>query len=190
MTVTRDSIAHVARSVREITGCKELVVIGSAALIAALGEQSLPADLFNTEDIDIFALDAPDEEAFADELETIGYGSLFHETNRYFADGVSPYTATMPVDWLERAIRQAMPAYDLTLIIPDPNDIAVAKLCAWRDRDRQWLQEAIGAQIISLETIASRITELVERPHGAEQAPQLTERQRRLVFLQGRRASL
>lgn len=183
MAVTRHSIEHVARAVRNISGCKELVVVGSAALIAALGEQRLSAVLRNTEDIDVFALDAKDQQAFADELELIGYGSQFHETHSYFADGVSPYTAMMPVDWLDRASRHPLPKYDLVLIVPDPNDIAVAKLCAWRERDQLWLAEAIGIGAIDLEQIALQIHQVLQRPDGGEPAPQLAERQRRLRSL-------
>lgn len=50
-----DAVLHVARALSEITGRKELVVVGSAAVIAAMVE--LNGNDFGTEDVDIFSLD-------------------------------------------------------------------------------------------------------------------------------------
>jgi hypothetical protein len=145
----RDAIQHVLRAAHDITGRKAFVLIGSGAVVAYLGEGNLTEVMTSTVDIDLYALDANDPDAFSDELETIGVDSQFHQTNAYHADGVSPTTAVMPADWKGRAKQVDVASRDgVTVLIPDPNDIAVAKLCAWREKDRQWLQEGIDLGVI------------------------------------------
>lgn len=136
-----DAVLHVARALSEITGRKELVIVGSAAVIAAMLD--LNGNDFGTEDVDIFSLDGEDEESFTDEAEVIGRDSIFHETHGYYADGVGPRTAIMPDDWKSRAERRSVPgAPGVSLWVPEVNDVALAKLCARRDKDIEWLKIA------------------------------------------------
>lgn len=148
--------------------------MGSAAAIAAKG--TLGAKDFGTEDVDIFSLDGDDEDQFTDEAEIIGQGSTFHETHGYYADGVAPRTAIMPVDWRLRAERRDVPgAPGVVLWIPEINDVALAKLCAWREKDRQWLDAAVKEGLIDPAAMASRLSNLTQTPH----TPPLVELERR-----------
>lgn len=183
--LSRSSIAHVARAVHQITGRNQLVLVGSAALIAAYGEDKLPSGMLQTGDVDIFALDAPDDEKFSDQVGQIGISSSFEQEYNYFPDGVSRYTAMMPDDWQDRATRRLLD--EITLFVPDPNDIAISKICAWRERDRHWVDEALEFELIDIKVIAKRITgEIVRRPDGREPPPPVEERLRRVRYIGGK----
>lgn len=173
-----DAVLHVARALSEITGRKELVVVGSAAVIAAMLE--LNGNDFGTEDVDIFSLDGEDEERFTDEAEVIGRDSQFHETYGYYADGVGPKTAIMPADWKSRAERRNVPgAPGVVLWVPEVNDVALAKLSAWRDKDIQWLKIAAREGVIEPEVMASRFSMMMQTDH----TPPLAELARRSATL-------
>lgn len=171
-------VLHVARALSEITGCRELVVVGSAAVIAARGR--LEGDHFGTEDVDVFALDGKSEDDFTDEAELIGLSSRFHETFGYYADGVGERTAIMPMDWKSRATKYPVPAVsDTFLWIPDSNDVALAKLCAWREKDQDWLKAAVGSDLVEWDVMASRLSGLIQTDH----TPPTAELTRRLNSL-------
>jgi hypothetical protein len=158
-----EQVLHVARAVSNITGCKQLVVVGSAAVLASRRGLS---DDFGTEDVDLFSLDAGDEEQFADDAEIIGMSSTFHGTYGYYADGVGPRTALMPGTWKARALEMNVPDSDgAVLWIPDVNDIALAKLCAWRDKDKEWLEIAAKEKVIDLAVMADRLSEVMQTAH-------------------------
>ena len=173
-----DAVLHVARALSEITGRKELVVVGSAAVIAAMVEMN--GNDFGTEDVDIFSLDSDDEERFIDEAEIIGRDSKFHETHGYYADGVGPKTAIMPADWKTRAEARNVPgAPGVVLWVPDMNDVALAKLCAWRDKDIQWLKIAVKEGVIEPAVMASRLLNVMQTEH----TPPPAELERRIATI-------
>lgn len=180
MAIDRSAILHVLRAVHEITGRKAFVLIGSAAVVAHIGEEHLTVAMTGTEDVDLYAIDASDPDEFSSELDIIGIGSQFHATNSYHADGVSPKTACMPTDWRGRARRvDVNTEQGITVLVPDPNDIAVAKLCAWREKDRQWLEEGLRLKVLDKEKIRKRLNSVIEN----NDTPDLAERVRRCDFL-------
>ena len=139
-----------------------------------------------TNEIDLFSPNAPDPALIADLIQgTLGEGSQFHKTFNYAADGVEPSTAKMPSDWQTRTAEYTSPdCPGVTLIVPDPdpdpNDIAIAKLVAWREKDRHWLSIGLTSKILSLARISERLP-LV--PVADADAIALAELQRRLSVL-------
>jgi hypothetical protein len=139
----------------------------------------IPARMMMTQEIDIYADGVADPEPISDLIDaSIGEGSQFHRTFSYYGDGVSPGTAIMPDDWRSRAIEYLTPDRLVTAICPSANDIAIAKLCAWREKDRDWLRVAVDAGVISTD----RIEKLLRTPLPRS-APDLAERLRRLDIL-------
>jgi hypothetical protein len=85
-----------------------------------------------TPEIDLY-VEGDDSEMFSDLIDaTIGQGSVFHRTFHYYGDGVSPRTAIMPQDWRSRAVTYKTADDTVQALCPSADDIAVAKLCAWR----------------------------------------------------------
>src|SRR5438552_2028273 len=90
--MTRSELEHVIRAAGAIAKDREIVVIGSQAV---LGEYpDAPTALLVSMEADVFPLNHPER---AEKIEgAIGEGSRFHEQFGYYAQGVSPATATLP----------------------------------------------------------------------------------------------
>jgi hypothetical protein len=86
----------------------------------------------------------------------------------------------MPTDWRARATEHVVSGGGSVAICPSADDIAVAKLCAWREKDRDWLLVAFQAGIAN----ATRVAALL-RTALPETAPAVNELERRLSGLLG-----
>ena len=88
----RADFDHLVAAAAEITGCDDLVVIGSQAILGSLGDA--PALLLDSMEVDMYPRADP---AKADEIDgVLGDGSSFHDMNGYYAHGVGPETAKAP----------------------------------------------------------------------------------------------
>ncbi len=91
---------------------------------------------------------------------------------------MGPETAILPSHWEDRALRyESAAAPGVVAIVPDPNDIALAKLCAWRPKDIDWLRAAASHAVVDLAIIHGRLGEMPDR------GPDLGELARRLSAL-------
>ena len=155
--INLQKLHHLVRAVASITNEKNFVIVGSASVL--LTSRHIPAKMLNTDEIDIFAPDSGDEEAFSLLVESIGKGSQFDKTFHYYADGVSSKTSIMPHDWLSRArLIENISMAGITVKVPDINDIALAKMCAWREKDIEWLREGVRALLITPSLMRERLS--------------------------------
>ena len=83
----------------------------------------------------------------------------------------------MPLDWRSRAVEYVTPDGLATAICPSADDIAIAKLCAWREKDQTWLREAFRSGVAK----ADRVAALLHTTLPAE-APALDELARRVAI--------
>jgi len=159
-------IDHLLRAAANVTGQKTFVLVGSGSLIIRrrLRRKSMPADMTITKEIDIYAPHADDIESISEMIDTnIGQGSRFHDEFGYYGDGVSPTTAKMPSDWHARAVDyRGAGCPDVLVIVPDENDVALAKLAAWRDKDQNWLAQGVNYGVLSLKTMIARLDRMPE----------------------------
>jgi hypothetical protein len=85
-------LEHVLRACGSIAESREIVVIGSQALLAS--HHDAPEELLRSVEVDCYPLNDP---AKADLIDgSIGELSPFHETFGYYAHGVGPETAAEP----------------------------------------------------------------------------------------------
>lgn len=177
----RANLDHILRSARRVTGLDRFVLIGSAAILA--WRTIVPPLMLMTREADLFAFEAEDPDRIADDLDgAIGQGSAFDTTFGYYCDGVGEHTAVLPTDWQARCKEYSSPATEgVIAVVPSPDDIAMAKLCAWREKDRDWLAVASGHQIINLDAMRALLNRMPER------APPLAELQRRIDVVESER---
>lgn len=88
----RQDFEHVVAAAAEITGCDDMVVVGSQAILGSYRRP--PAALLVSLEVDIYPRDHPD--AAIDIDGGLGDGSQFHVTFGYYAHGVGPETAKKP----------------------------------------------------------------------------------------------
>jgi len=111
----------------------------------------------------------------------VGLYSQLHRTFGYYGDGVSSRTAIMPADWRTPAREYATPDGAATALCPSRDDIAIAKLCAWREKDQAWLREAFRSGIARAANVAALL------PTGLpDTAPPADELARRLEIATAR----
>jgi len=108
----RSELEHLIRAAGRIAGGREIVVIGSQAVLGQFPDA--PVALLASMEADLYPRNDP---GLADEVDgAIGEGSRFHEQYGYYAQGVGPDTATLPAagsgGWCvsRTPIRAAMPA--------------------------------------------------------------------------------
>lgn len=142
----RSDIDHILRAAASLSGHARFVMVGTGAVIATA--RHIPVAMMLTQEIDIYAEDAADTELISDMIDgSIGRYSQFHRTFGYYGDGVSPRTAVMPLDWRSRAVEYVTVDGVATAVCPSVEDIAIAKLCAWREKDQAWLREAFRSGV-------------------------------------------
>jgi hypothetical protein len=109
-----------------------------------------------TDEIDIYAEGATDTTLISDLIDgSIGRDSQFHRTFGYYGDGVGPSTAVVPLDWRSHAVEYVTPDGLATAFCPTAEDIAIAKPCAWREKDQAWLREAFRSGVVSVDRVAA-----------------------------------
>lgn len=153
----RGDLEHVLRAAGAITGVTEWIVVGSQAILGAVPDA--PAELIGSEEVDLYA---PNDESASDLVDgSIGERSPFHETFGYYAHGVGDETAVFPRDWQTRAVVvRSSETGGVTGICPHPSDLAVSKLAAWREKDREFVEALLRHRITTTDEIAHRLREL------------------------------
>ena len=96
--MTRTELEHIIRAVAAITNEKELIVIGSQAILGQYPDA--PKKLLVSDEADIYAPRRPELSDLIDGA--LGELSRFETTFGYRADGVGPGTATLPRGWKDR----------------------------------------------------------------------------------------
>jgi hypothetical protein len=151
----RSQLEHVIRAAAAITGARELVIIGSQAVLGQFPEA--PPDLLASMEADVFTLRNP---ADADLIDgSIGEGSPFHQTFGYYAHGVALETAVLPQGWQERLVpvRNANTGGGIGLCL-EVHDLAVSKLVAGREKDLEFVKVLLRCQLARPETVHERLT--------------------------------
>ena len=156
----RSQLEHVLRAAGAITQCRDFVIVGSQAI---LGEHpDAPPELRISREVDIYPLDVP---ALADLIDgTLGEGSPFDAAFGYYAQGVGPETATLPVGWQQRVVRVETPATAGAVgYCIDTHDLAISKYVAARPKDRIFNRLLIQHGLVDRTTLLARCGLLADR---------------------------
>jgi hypothetical protein len=103
---------------------------------------------------------------------SLGELSRFHETFGYFADGVSPDTATLPPDWEKRLIPLSnQNTGGATGWCLEPHDLAFSKLAARREKDIEFVSALLRYKLIR----PSRLGRLIDSVEDASLRESLAE---------------
>jgi hypothetical protein len=150
----RHELEHLIRAAAAITNEYEIVVIGSQAILGAVPEA--PADLLQSMEADLYPLRRPD---LADLIDgAIGELSPFEERFGYYAQGVGPETATLPVGWESRLVKIQNQNTDLKIgYCLEPHDLAASKLVAGREKDGPFVAALLSHGIVDRATLQARI---------------------------------
>lgn len=168
-----DQLLHVLRAASEISGEKSFVLIGSQAVLLALRDPD-PL-LTRSDELDLYPSMAPEKADLIDGA--IGALSRFHDEFGYYADGVSPETAVMPLDWMSRATLHYLG--EITAICPELHDLCVSKCVAGREKDAEFLSTLFRGGHIALDRLTERIRQIDAAQYPVEHIVMWAERRHR-----------
>jgi len=163
----RDQLEHAIRTACQIIDQPAVVVVGSQAILGTFAESQLPAEATMSVEIDILPLTDDGDEAthLADLIEGVaGEWSPFEEQHGFSIDGVDHTTAVLPDGWRDRLVKvqnantaapSGQPRYTGWCL--DKEDLCVAKLCAFREKDRNFVAALLDAGLVNSEIIATRL---------------------------------
>lgn len=153
----RSDLEHLIRAASALTNEYEIVVVGSQSILGAVPEPS--ALLMASMEADVYPLQRPD---LADLIDgAIGEGSPFHDRFGYYAQGVGPKTALLPVGWQERLVRIQNSNTDLKVgLCLEPHDLAASKLAAGREKDWTFVAEMLASQVVQRSMLLQRVAQL------------------------------
>jgi len=131
----RSELEHIIRAAGSIANDKEIVVIGSQAILGQF--PNAPDVLLRSAEADVYPLNWPDRSELIDG--SIGEGSQFHELYGYYAQGVGESTATLPAGWRDRLVAVNNPnTLGVTGLCLEVHDLAISKYVAGRPKDREF----------------------------------------------------
>ncbi len=162
----RDQLEHAIRTACQIIDAREVIIVGSQAILGSVDETRLPPE-------------APvprgrrpadrrgrgDTSRLANLIEGVaGAGSPFEELHGYSIDGGSFVTAALPTGWRDRLVRvendnTTAPGGDrrFTGWCLEPHDLCVAKLAALREKDTSFVAALLRSGIVDADVIAERL---------------------------------
>ncbi len=156
-SMNRRQLEHVIRASGSISGCRDLVIIGSQALLGACPDA--PPEMMTSMEADLYPLADPSKADLIDGC--IGELSPFHESFGYYAHGVGPETAILPSGWKERLIRVANEnTGGTTGLCLAPVDLAIGKLLAGRSKDMDFVRQMLRMGVVTADMIRVTLGEL------------------------------
>jgi hypothetical protein len=177
----RDQLEHAIRTACQIIGRPEVIVVGSQAILGTFREDELPVQATMSAEVDILPIADSNEEAarLADRIEGVaGEFSPFEELHGFCIDGVDLETSALPEGWRARLVK----VQNANTAAPDgglrftgwclhKEDLCVAKLCALREKDQNFVSELLRAGLVDSDIIATRLATVPERYRpGAKRA--------------------
>lgn len=145
-----------------------MIVVGSQSILGTFDEEQLPAQATMSIEVDILPIADDNHETarLADLIEGVaGEFSPFEELHGFGIDGVDLETCALPHGWRERLVKvqnanTAAPAGEpqFTGWCLDKEDLCVAKLCAFREKDQNFVASLLRANLIDVTTIVERLS--------------------------------
>lgn len=152
--MNRQEFEHIVRAAAGITGQKEFIVIGSQSILGKFPDA--PKVLRHSMELDLYPKDHPE---MADLISgCLGEYSTFHDTFKYYADGVGPETAILPSGWQDRLERfTSENTGGATAFCLNPVDLAYAKLAAGRPKDIDYVTDLLRHHLVKPSALAGLI---------------------------------
>jgi hypothetical protein len=155
--MTRAELEHAIRAACDVSGDDEVYVFGSQAILGQYPEA--PESLRQSAEADIAPVKAIDMVDVIDA--NLGELSPFHEAFGFYVHGVSIDAAVLPIGWKRRAIAVCNEnTRNSTGWCVEAHDLAVSKLVAFRDKDRDFVRILLREHLINPRKLLLRLTQL------------------------------
>ncbi len=164
----RADLEHILRASKSLTGETEFIVVGSQSILGRFPDA--PRELRQSMEADLYPKHKPE---LSPEIEgSLGRYSQFDMTFGYYADGVSPATATLPEGWEQRLVPLSNANTDGAIgWCLEPHDLAFSKLAARREKDLAFVAAMLHLKLAR----RSRIERLIASVADAALREELSE---------------
>jgi hypothetical protein len=166
----RDQLEHAIRAACQIVDAPAVVVVGSQAILASYREEDLPDEATMSMEIDILPIAEDHQEAIrlGDLIEgAAGEFSPFGDAHGFSIDAVDLSTAVLPEGWRDRLVKvqnanTAAPSGkpEFVGLCLEKHDLCAAKLCAFREKDRNFVGALLDAGLVEADELAERLSRL------------------------------
>jgi hypothetical protein len=170
--MTRIELEHAIRAACDVSGDDEVYVFGSQAILGQYPDapetlrQSVEADIAPVTAIDM--IDVIDIQ--------LGELSPFHVAHGFYVHGLSIEAAVLPDGWQSRTIAVRNDnTRNTTGWCLEAHDLAVSKLVAFRDKDRDFVRVLILENLIKPRKLLHRLRQLPDHAQATEQLLELIE---------------
>jgi hypothetical protein len=166
-----DELRDLARRAANVTGYRQILVLGSQAVHGALPDADLPPITTMSEEADLAVVndlvgDTPHQiEAH------FGMGSPYHQHFGVYADGIALTEVALPLGWEGRVRTEHITdgsdeSNPVALLFPEIHDLCASKLTVavtggfGRRSDREFVGALIEAGLVDAELLTQRIEQL------------------------------
>ncbi len=164
----RDQLEHAIRTACQITGQAEVIVVGSQSILGTYLDHELPAVATRSMEVDVLPI-ADDNNTTVELADLIvgaaGELSAFEQTHGFSIDGVDLTTSALPQGWRDRLVKvqnenTAAPGGDPQFAgwCLDKEDLCVAKLCAFREKDQNFVDALIATGLVDATVVSARLS--------------------------------
>lgn len=152
--MTRAQLEHIIRAAGTIADTRDLIVIGSQAILGEFPDA--PTEFLVSNEADVFPRGDPGRSELIDG--SIGEGSPFQRAFGYYAHGVDETSAVLPEGWRDRLI---LVAGENTNFIRgwclEVHDLAIAKYAAAREKDLAFTRALARHAMVAREVLEQRL---------------------------------
>lgn len=157
-----DELIHCIRAVCTATGCHDLCMFGSQALLLRYGV--LPGDAAEEMEADIMCEENTERYSYIIDG-CFGDDTRFANEFGITVDGMLEKSIMVLPDWRERGEEYVINVgigeqIDARVKIPSTSELAVSKLYAGREQDRRWLQAMYDAGLLDVQEMSCIIYRL------------------------------
>lgn len=155
--MTRAELEHAIRAACDVSGDNEVYVFGSQAILGQYPDA--PESLRQSAEADIAPVTAID---MVDVIDAhLGELSRFHEAFGFYIHGLGIEAAVLPIGWERRAIKVRNDnTSNNTGWCVEAHDLAVSKLVAFREKDRDFVRTLLIERLIEPRKLDLRLHQL------------------------------
>jgi hypothetical protein len=148
--VKRSELGDAIRHATRVTAQREVLVIGSQAILGSYDETQLPERATLSEEVDIAPIADDEDYTLATVIDAeLGEWSQFHQEHGFYVQGVNITTAVLPSGWQRRTVHVAPdgPSGPFARCL-DPHDLCAAKLVRGEQKDIEFVDALVEAGLI------------------------------------------
>lgn len=146
----REELEEAIRHATRVTEQREVLVIGSQAILGSYDETQLPERATLSEEVDVAPITDDEDYTLATLIDAnLGEWSQFHVDHGFYVQGVNVTTAVLPNGWEARTVQVAPdgPSGPLGRCL-DPHDLCAAKLVRGEEKDLEFVGALVEAGLI------------------------------------------